>query len=180
MELLAILLALGVFGVRGDGGAIQSDGWFGGFRAWLSRWVNGRVLQLGCVLLPAALVSVIYAKIDDAIFGLAGLVFLLLVLVYSFGRGNLGALYAGYLERWSRGDFQAAWRVIGEPDVNDAESVREPAELHAVARRCMTSTASISAAPRAMSCSVVSPAGDSVGMRCAALPQASSASAVTV
>ena len=46
MELLAILIALALFGLWGGGGAIQQDGWFAAFHQWLSRFSSGAALQL--------------------------------------------------------------------------------------------------------------------------------------
>jgi AmpE protein len=135
VELLAILIALALFGLWGGGGAIQQDGWFTAFHQWLSRWSSGAALQLAAVLLPAAAIGLLHGWVDSMLFGLPSLALLVLVLLYSFGRGNLGATVAEYLERWSRGDFQAAWTQLDAGAVPGDGTVSQPAELHAIARR---------------------------------------------
>lgn len=137
MELLAILIALGVYAVRGHGAPLQQDGWFVRWHGWLAELLSGAALQLVAVLLPALLVLALYAWVDDALFGLPALLLLVVVLLYAFGRGDLRAALDQYLERWSRGDFQAAFEQLeqGAAPPGDEEDAIDPRNLHLHARR---------------------------------------------
>ena len=136
MELLAILIALGLFGLWGSGGPVQRDGWFVALHRGLAGWLGGGVLRVTAVILPSLAVGLLHLWVRDALYGLASLLLLVVVLLYAFGRGNLGVATADYLERWSRGDFQAAYQLLratGDAP-GDAEPVAVPRELHALAR----------------------------------------------
>lgn len=137
MELLAILIALVFYAVRGSGEPLQRDGWFAGWHGGLAGLLGGTPLQLVVVLAPAGVVMLLYGSIDDAAYGIPALVLLVVALIYSFGRGDLGAALEDYLERWSRRDFQAAFEQLeqGAPPLGDEGGVIDPAELHLHARR---------------------------------------------
>lgn len=137
MELLALLIALALYGLWGSGGPLQQDGWFVTLHRALAQWLSGSALQLVAVLGPALATLLLLVVIDDALFGLLGLALLTALLLWAFGRGNLGAALAEYLERWSRGDFQAAFELLQASGADDrpAPDVADPAALHALARQ---------------------------------------------
>ncbi|MFM7786036.1 MAG: regulatory signaling modulator protein AmpE, partial [Gammaproteobacteria bacterium] len=128
----ALLIALGVYLGRGPG-TLQHDAWFASLRMRLSAWLQGRGLQLAAVLLPVLVVGLAYLWAGRVLHGLVELAILVASLLFAFGRGNLGEALTGYLERWARGDFQAAHQMLAE----EAEpgEITGPAALHVAARR---------------------------------------------
>lgn len=136
MELLALLIALGVYLGRGPG-TLQHDAWFSALRMRLSTWLQGSALQLVAVLLPVLGVQLVYLWSGRALHGLVELLILVAALLFAFGRGNLAAALTDYLERWGRADFQAAHLMLqeGKDARGAADEVSEPASLHVAARR---------------------------------------------
>lgn len=140
MEFLAILIALALLQVWGSGGPVQRDAWFLAFRRWLGSRIDGLARQLGVVLLPGIAVVVLQAWLGGVAYGLAELALFVLVLLYSLGRGDLGSAITEYLQRWGRGDFQAAFEQLQDEGREAVAGVVEtdvpdPQALHARARR---------------------------------------------
>jgi len=136
VEFLALVVALAIYAWRGDGAPVQQDGWYGSLQQFLASWMSGRGLQIAGVILPVLLLEVLYLVLGGVLGGLPEFALLVAVLLYSLGRGNLGMAVAAYLERWSRGDFQAAHEVLMEsPAVDSSEGIDDPLSLHAAARR---------------------------------------------
>ncbi len=136
MEFLALIVALAIYAWRGDGAPVQQDRWYASFQQFLASWMSGRGLQIAGVVLPVLLLEVLYLVLGGVLGGLPEFALLVAVLLYALGRGNLGVAVAAYLERWSRGDFQAAHEVLMEsPSVDSAEGIDSPPTLHAAARR---------------------------------------------
>ena len=136
MEFLALMVALGVYAYRGDGTPVQHDAWHRSLRQTLAAWMSGQGLDIAAIVLPVLLLELAYLWLGGVLGGLPEFVLLVLVLLYSLGRGNLGAAVAGYLERWSRGDFQAAHQVLMDDPVADTpDTIDNPSSLHAAARR---------------------------------------------
>jgi AmpE protein len=135
VELLALLIALGVYLGRGPG-TLQHDGWFAALRRRLAAWLQGPSLQLATVFLPVVFVHLIYLWAGRALHGLVELAILVSSLLFAFGRGNLGAALGAYLERWGRGDFQAAHQLLEQDQASGTcEEISSPAQLHTAARR---------------------------------------------
>jgi len=135
VELLAIVIALGIYMLRGSVEALQPDAWLDGLRGWLGGFCSGALLQVVTLLLPAMLVLLLQRGVEGDLYGLPSLLVLVFALLYSFGRGNLGAAVCEYVERWSRGDFQAAFEQLQQNTPDAVESVEDPALLHAQTRR---------------------------------------------
>lgn len=136
MEFLALMVALGVYAYRGDGAPVQHDAWHRSLRQTLAAWMSGQGLDIAAIALPVLLLELAYLWLGGVLGGLPEFVLLVLVLLYSLGRGNLGAAVAGYLERWSRGDFQAAHQVLmDDPVAASPDTIDNPSALHAAARR---------------------------------------------
>ena len=132
MELLALLIALGVYLGRGPG-TLQHDAWFVALRLRLAVWLQGRGLQFAAVLLPVLVVALAYLWAGRVLHGLVELAILVASLLFAFGRGSLGEALTGYLERWGRGDFQAAHQLLAEE--SEPGEITGPAALHMAARR---------------------------------------------
>src|SRR5690606_6952008 len=62
-------------------------------------------------LLPALAVALLAGLLEPLAGGLLLFLLQLLVLCYSLGRGDFNRAVDDYLERWRRGDLQAAWQV---------------------------------------------------------------------
>lgn len=137
MELFALLVALGIYVVRGGGAPVQQDDWFHKLQGVLAARLSGSGSQIGSVLLPAVAVQCVYLWAGHGLHGLLQFALLVVVLLFSLGRGNLGAAVVEYLERWSRGDFQAAHELVQQEVMaaNGCESgVEDPAALHTLVR----------------------------------------------
>jgi membrane protein required for beta-lactamase induction len=136
MEFIAVLIAVALLQGWGSGGPVQRDEWFHGLRGWLGGWFDGAPRQLLLIVVPTVALVMIKESLDDRGYGLAELVLLVIVLLYSMGRGDLTDAIARYLERWRRGDFQAAFEqlrvdaVRGLPD----DAVSNPQTLHRFVR----------------------------------------------
>jgi AmpE protein len=136
VEFLALMVALGVYAYRGDGAPVQHDAWFRSLRGVLADRMSGKGLRIAAIVLPVAVLELVYLWMGGILGGLPEFLLLVVVLVYSLGRGNLSAAVSEYLERWSRGDFQAAHQqLMDDPDASSLEPVENPSALHAAARR---------------------------------------------
>ncbi len=138
MEFLAILIAVGVLQLRGTGAPLQQDGWFFTLRGLLGDRLSVTTRHVALIALPALLTLLVQLAVEARAYGLAELVFFVVVLIYSLGRGDLALELGAYLQRWSRGDFHAAYRqLVTDPGVRlgEDESVANPGGLHDVARR---------------------------------------------
>lgn len=138
MEFLVILIAWLLLQWLGPSSVIHRDN-------WLSRWHASASTALAAlpqplrllvvVLLPALLVALLAALVEPALGGLLLFLLQLLVLSYSLGRGDFNSAVDAYLERWQRGDFQAAWQVAQQHDAipvvgGELASAEDCATLH--------------------------------------------------
>lgn len=140
MEFLAILIAVGVLQLRGNGAPLQEDGWFFTLRGLLHGRMSEGARRIVLILLPALAAVLLQAVVDARLYGLPELVFFIVVLVYSLGRHDLARELETYVQRWERGDFHAAYRQLAtDPgiDMGDDASVTDPLALHRLARRLL-------------------------------------------
>lgn len=140
MEFLAILIAVGVLQLRGNGAPLQADGWFYTLRGLLHGRMSDGMRRIMLILLPALVVVLLQMVVNARLYGLPELVFFIIVLVYSLGRHNLVSELETYLQRWERGDFHAAYRQLAtDPsiDMADDASVTDPFALHRLGRRLL-------------------------------------------
>jgi AmpE protein len=138
VEFVAILVALAILHLRGSLAPLQPDGWFLAFRRWLGVRLSGAWRLALLLLVPVGGVALLQGAAEGRIFGLAELALFVVALLYSVGRGNLAAALTDYLQRWSRGDFQAAFQQLSEGtagEVPEQEAVAQAQTLHEVARR---------------------------------------------
>ena len=137
MEFLAVLVALGILQLNGNG-PLQRDRWYAVYRSWIAARIGGIPRQAVLIIVPVIGVLLLQRAVSGRLFGLAELALFVAVLLYALGRGNLGAALTDYLQRWSRGDFQAAFQQLsaetsGHMPAHDA--VAHPQALHEFARR---------------------------------------------
>lgn len=110
MKFLALVIALGLLQYWGSAGPVHRDDWF---RELVHRFEGsglGRALQVAlAVLLPALLVFWLLDFVEGWWLGLVPLAISVLVLLYSFGRGDFEALVEQYREHCREGDFEGAF-----------------------------------------------------------------------
>lgn len=138
VEFLAILIAIGYLHLRGTGMPLQHDGWFYTLRGLLGTTLSETWRLSALILLPTLVVLVLQLMVHGRFYGVADLAFLVVALIYSLGRGNLAHELDEYLQRWNRGDFQAAYRQLAtDPGIGLAEDdgIANPVALHVAARR---------------------------------------------
>jgi AmpE protein len=134
MDFLAVLIVFVLERYRGFYPKIQSDQWF--FRLeklghdWLGRLKIPDVWQAALVIgIPCVLLIQIEDMAEGKLFGVPTLALLVVVLIYSLGRGDFTAQLESYLAHWNSGDLQSAWHLAQEfspaGDVIDAESAEQ-------------------------------------------------------
>ena len=110
MKFLALIIALGLLQYWGSAGPVHRDDWF---RDLVQRVLgSGLMPQLQValsVLVPALLVFWLLDFVEGWALGLVPLAISVLVLLYSFGRGDFEALVEQYREYCRNGDFEAAF-----------------------------------------------------------------------
>lgn len=137
MEFLAILVALAILQLLGSA-PLQQDRWYAVYRRWIAARLRGIPRQAVLILVPVVAVLLLQRAASGRFFGLAELALFVLVLLYALGRGNLAAALTDYLQRWSRGDFQAAFRQLSAEAASglpEPDAVVHPQALHELARR---------------------------------------------
>lgn len=113
MEFFVILTAWLLLQWLGPSSALHRDHWlhYWYLRAGssLSTLTLPARLLLVC-LLPALVIGLLALLLKPLFGGVLLFVLQLLVLVYALGRGDFNAQLDAYLERWQRGDLEAAYR----------------------------------------------------------------------
>lgn len=131
MKFVVIVVALLLLQWWGSGAPLQRDHWF--WRWWSALQQSGSLsLRLTlAVAIPAFVVWVFSLWLAATWYGLPLFALELLILLYSLGRGDFRLQLNEYLERWRRGDQEAAYqqaRNIG--DLHGLEKVDNAGELH--------------------------------------------------
>lgn len=114
MEFITLLIVLGLLQLWGSGAPVQRDRWF---YQWVDRlvgWIaNSQLRLLLAVGVPVLLVYLLDDAFKGAMFGLLSLLFYVLVLLYSLGRGELTDQVMQYLMHWNNGNFESALKRAG-------------------------------------------------------------------
>lgn len=138
MTFLALVIALVLMQVWGSAERVQHDGWF---RSW-----RGQVASMGvlpaiklalAVLLPVVLLEIVLDALHPVLFGLLWIAAAVVLLLYSFGRGDFNALAERYRAQCRSGDFEGAWLTArAEPGwTAAADQPASAEEVHAVVER---------------------------------------------
>ena len=137
MEFLAILISLGLLQLWGSGGPLQRDDWFFSWRDVVLARVSGTSGRIAVLAVPVVLIGLLLNELEYAGFGLIELVLLLVLLLFSMGRGDLTQAIAQYLSHWRRGDTEGAFEQLREDGVLELEEhlVTDPPSMHAWVRR---------------------------------------------
>jgi AmpE protein len=138
MEFLAALIAVMLVQLWGSGAPLHRDDWF---LLWCRKCASLPAIGGMSTLLPVFAISVpvfalliVYYGVADEGWGLPKLAILVVILLYSFGRGDFRNALENYAQAWRAGDIDAARRLLrgfecSLPDVTDALP-----QLHAQAR----------------------------------------------
>jgi AmpE protein len=133
LKFLALIIALGLLQYWGSAGPVHRDQWvkkwFGSIRA------SGLMTELqlaAAVLLPMLLMFWVQDLVSGWLFGLLGVALMVLVLLYSFGRGDFEALVGRYRGYCQQGDFEAAFLFLDEnmSRPGDEACPNNPENLH--------------------------------------------------
>ncbi len=110
MKFLALVIALGLLQYWGSAGPVHRDEWFKDVVARFNGSGLMPELQVAlAVLLPALLVFWLMNFVEGWALGLVPLAIAVVVLLYSFGRGDFEALVDEYRSHCRQGDFEAAF-----------------------------------------------------------------------
>lgn len=136
MEFLAALIAVMLVQLWGSGAPLHRDNWFMRLCQKLSAPLGDAptLLILAAISLPVFVVLVVYYGIADQWWGLPKLVLLVLILLYSLGRGDFKACLEQYIAAWRRGDTEAALLVLEQSDGAQPLATESLPALHAQAR----------------------------------------------
>ena len=114
MNFAVIIVALALLQWRGTLAGLQRDDWFLATLRILQPRLSPPLTLVLSIGVPALLVGALCLAFATAWWGIPLFLVELLVLLYSLGRGDLRVELNGYLERWRRGDIEAAYRYACE------------------------------------------------------------------
>jgi AmpE protein len=110
MKFIALILALIFIQYWGSAQLLHRDEWFQSLRARLAGSGVSSSIELAiAVLVPALLLFWLLDQTGSWLFGLPGLAISVLVLLYSFGRGDYEEAMSGYRRHCQEGDFEGAF-----------------------------------------------------------------------
>jgi len=115
MTFLAIIIAVLLFQAWGSAARVHRDGWFLDWQARVTSWgLSSRFSLALLVALPCLLASLLLGFVKPLLFGLVWLPLAVLLLLYSFGRGDFQASMGRYRSHAYSGDFEAAYLTARE------------------------------------------------------------------
>ena len=138
MIFLALIIGLILLHLWGADNPLQKDGWFLG---WLSRVDALGVLPVVklvlLVLLPAIVVQLLLSELEPVLFGVLWIAASVMLLLYSFGRGDVQAQRQRYQSQCRSGDFEAAYLAATTEQgwADAAEEVPNAAAVHNLVQR---------------------------------------------
>lgn len=113
MSFLALVLALVVLQIWGNGGSVQRDTALFRWQSRVSGWqLNGALGLALVVLLPSLLASWLLDAVEGLLFGLIWIALATALLLYSFGRGDFDERVARYRHALAVSDFEGAWLAL--------------------------------------------------------------------
>ncbi|MEP4147339.1 MAG: regulatory signaling modulator protein AmpE [Halioglobus sp.] len=132
MTFLALIIALVLERLSPLEDWLHRDAWFERWQGQLnSLGLGNGVLVILSVGVPVAVAYLVLGALQPLLFGLAWIAAAVVLLLYSIGRGNIGALQERYRSQCRRGDFEAAWlSASSEFDWFEAEEKLDTALIH--------------------------------------------------
>jgi len=136
MSFVVVIVALVLLQRWGPAEALHRDAWFSRLLEALQTALGSRAGLAAALALPMLAVWLATELLTARWLGVPLFALELWVLLYSMGRGDLRADLDAYLERWRRGDLEAALRCAQALDRDHAMApVDSPAALHGQMRR---------------------------------------------
>ncbi|MCR8923667.1 regulatory signaling modulator protein AmpE [Dasania sp. GY-MA-18] len=139
MIFFSILIVLAILQIWGSQQSMHKDGWLQPWLQCISDKITNPAISLALiVLLPLLAVALLDLLLADVLFGLLSLVFYVLVLLYSLGRGEFSEAIDHYLMSWRAGNFESAYQkatAIG--DFHQSEAIDDPQTLHNTVRAAL-------------------------------------------
>jgi AmpE protein len=133
LKFLALVIAMGLLQYWGSAGPVHRDEWFRDLAArFAGSGLNVTLQLVMSVLLPALLALWLLDFVQGWALGLVPLAISVLVLLYSFGRGDFEALLDRYREYSRNSDFEAAW-LFAQQELSrgcSSECPSGPEKLH--------------------------------------------------
>ena len=127
MNFLALVIALGLLQYWGSAGPVHRDDWYHDFLAKLRDSGLGVSLQIAvAVLLPSLAILWLLDLMAGLVLGLVPLAIAVVVLLYSFGRGDFEATVEQYREYCRAGNFEAAFEFAQQELVRGCSSECPP------------------------------------------------------
>lgn len=125
MILVSILIAWGLVQLWGSGAPLHRDQWFYRLIDWLQNRsflsaVPGATLFFALAL-PLLGLGFIYSLVLAILPAVGELLVLVVVLLYSLGRGDYSARLTEYINAWKQGDSAHACNVLAEIQHNESE-----------------------------------------------------------
>ncbi len=140
MMFLAIIAAVLLLQAWGSAERLHYDAWFASWRFRVSSWnLSGGVSLLLLVLLPSLLLVLLLGMLEPILFGLLWLPLAVVVLLYSFGRGDFQASMGRYRGHVYGGDFEGAYLAASEDFGWDdsSDSPDTALEVHAMIQQAL-------------------------------------------
>lgn len=107
---LAIIIALIVLQLWGSAARVHSDQWFDYLREAIAGWSLPVAAQVAlAILAPVLALHWLFDWLSSVLFGLPWLIGAVLILLYSFGRGDYRLMCDQFMEYFRRGDTEAAY-----------------------------------------------------------------------
>ena len=114
MIFLALIIALVLVQVWGSAERVQRDGWFNSWRRQVASMGVLPAIKLAlAVLVPVVLLEIVLDALHPVLFGLLWIGAAAVLLLYSFGRGDLDARAERYRTQCRSGDVEGAWLTAG-------------------------------------------------------------------
>lgn len=137
MNFLALIIAVVLDRFSGLGGRLRCNEWFRHWQVILEGLgLGGWLYPVVSVLGPVVLAGLLLQAVSGALFGLAWIALASVIVLYSFGRGDLDELQAHYRSQSRREDFQGAWIGVqaGIPGF-EIEGATDAEGAHAMVQR---------------------------------------------
>jgi AmpE protein len=138
MTFVALIIGLVLVQVWGSAERVQQDGWFHSWRGQVAAMGVLPAIKLAlAVLLPVVLLEIVLDALHPVLFGLLWIAAAVVLLLYSFGRGDFNGLAERYRAQCRSGDFEGAWLTARtEPGwVSAADAPASAEEVHPVVAR---------------------------------------------
>lgn len=138
MIFLALIIGLFLWHIWGADNPLQRDDWFETWQARVNTLAVLPAFKLALsVLLPAVVAYLVLQALDPLLFGVFWIAAAVVLLLYSFGRGDIQAQLQRYQIQCRNGDFEAAYLAITSEQgwADAADEVPNSAAVHALVQR---------------------------------------------